>query len=383
MLVAVELSHFFINFNKSLRLTERQRQEYIHLSITVTMESLHVGEPPSDFECWESITILHIHNFMGLRKKSDKFTRSPEFTCFGHGWRVDVSSNSDYDDGGTNPVVVLFRNLSKQKITVSYKITLLKADGSESKWSSSVEEREFGADSCFAADLVNRAAVLVESPAEYLDNEALKIKVQMKLSKKYHHNIMNIYQSAKTSDVAFAFEEGILVAHKCIIESKAENLYAICGKFSVASPVPIKGVSKYIFDIMLRTLYGDEVCSEVWQKHSESILKAASKYGFTSLKTVAEAWYVKSLQFTADNVISKFMEADGDGYVLVKAAAKKYMTEHGKEVVATDSFANLYESKKLAMEVAAHLCESGSMDLVMEMKAAALENGKKRKRDDE
>ena len=93
---------------------------------------------------------------------------------------------------------------------------------------------------------------------------------------------------------------------------------------------------------------------------------------------MAEVWCSKSLNLTVENVISKFMEADGNNHAHVKAAAKKFIMEHGEEVVASESFHNLYESTELVTEVAAHLYES--KDLVLQIMAGALENSKKRKR---
>ena len=169
----------------------------------------------------------------------------------------------------------------------------------------------------------------------------------------------------ETADVAFHLQGEIMVAHKCIIKSNAKDIYVMCEGYNNESPMPITDVDKDIFNIMLTSLYGGEVFPEEWKKHSEAILKAANNYGFDTLKSEAEVWCAKSVEFTVDNVIGKFMEADGNDYTLIKAAAKKFIMEHGKEVVAwSKSLELLHES----------------LPLMREVMAAAFDNNKKRKR---
>eukprot|EP00956_Cyclotella_meneghiniana_P004957 scaffold6105_cov23-Cyclotella_meneghiniana.AAC.1 len=348
------------------------------------MECLHVGTPPSDYEVWET-KIIHFHNFLDLSdtKGEDNFVYSPKFKCFGHTWRLRVFPGGDNasDDGYVSAYLY---NRSDEKITADWKLILLNADGNEEI----MEEEEIGDSNevfkevnevgcCWGGDLIERAKLVEnESLTKYLDNGALKIKVQLRLSKgSYHSRIrqqlpdsdnMDIFQDDETSDVAFDLKGDVIVAHKGIIKSKASDFYVMCEGYSKTSPMTITDVDKDIFQIMLASLYGGEVYPEEWKKHSESILKAASKYGFSTLKSEAELWYSMSLKFTVDNVISKFMEADGNGYALVKAAAKKFIMEHGEEVVGSESFDLLHESKELSREVM----------------AASFQNSKKRKRED-
>jgi hypothetical protein len=120
---------------------------------------------------------------------------------------------------------------------------------------------------------------------------------------------------------------------------------------------------------MLASLYGGYVLPEQWKKHSDAILKAAAKWGFDKLKSEAEIWYSKSLKLTVGNVIDEFLKADGNGHDMVREAAKKFMIEHGKEMIESESFDKLYESKSLVKEI---------------MKAAFdSSESKKRRREDE
>ncbi|KAL3779466.1 hypothetical protein ACHAWO_006451 [Cyclotella atomus] len=70
--------------------------------------------------------------------------------------------------------------------------------------------------------------------------------------------------------------------------------------------------------------------------------------------------------FTVDNAVDEFLKADGNCCNVVKDAAKKFIVEHAKEIVESDSFARLHESLPLMKEVVGALAD----------------NGKKRKHDD-
>jgi len=325
---------------------------------------------------WET-KITYFHHFLDLpdTKGNDNVVESPRFKCFGHKWKLNVYPGG-YRTSTNGWVSLSIVNLSDEKITIDYQITLLNADDKVLCMKRATKRVFDSADtSCWGdKNLVSRAT-LVEKQSEYLDNGALKIQVMMRLSGGCYHNRIrqhvpdNNYLGVKgddeTSDVAFDLQGEIMVAHKCIIKSNAKDFYVMCEGYSKSSPMIIADVDKVIFGILIRSLYGGGVFPEEWQKYSEPILEAASKYGFDTLKSEAEVWYSKSLKFTVDNVIEKFMEADGKNYSLVKAAAKQFIMNHGKEVVASESFNSLYESKELMREVM----------------TAAFDNSKKRKRE--
>jgi len=334
-----------------------------------------MGTPPSNYECWES-KIFHVHNFLDLPDTKDdaNVVKSPKFKCFGHTWRLEVYPGGDDDAADDGCISVYINNLSEESVTLDYQIAVLNADGNESHWKAQGKELFFyEKDNWGEKNIVSRAT-LVGNQSKYFDNGSLKIKVKLRLSKGCYenrvrqylpvYNNMDLSGDQETADVAFDLKGEIMVGHKCIIKSNAKDFYVMCEGYNKSTPMPITDVDKEIFDIMLTSLYGGEVFPEEWKKHSEAILKAASKYGFDTLKSEAEVWCAKSVEFTVDNVIGKFMEADGNGYALIKAAAKKFIMEHGKDVVASESFDLLHESKELSREVM----------------AAAFDNNKKRKR---
>jgi hypothetical protein len=146
-------------------------------------------------------------------------------------------------------------------------------------------------------DFMNRAAFLEEA-SEYLVDGALLIRVKMRLSEgSYQSKIYpklaskeftDIFDDEETADIAFKVKGDTIKAHKCIIKSQAEDFYIMCEGHSIESPMAIDDVDVIPFRIMIFSLYGGDVFPEEWQKYSESILKAASKYGFDRLKDQAD-----------------------------------------------------------------------------------------------
>jgi hypothetical protein len=147
-----------------------------------------------------------------------------------------------------------------------------------------------------------------------------------------------VFCDDETSDVAFHVKGKVFIAHKGILKAQANEFYEMCEGNDKENPMIISGVDEDVFRIMLYSLYGGGVCPEDLQEHSASILKASSKYGFKRLKEEAEAWHAKSIKFTVDNAVDEFMKADGSNYLIVRDAAKKFILEHGKEIVASESF---------------------------------------------
>jgi len=47
----------------------------------------HAGHPPKEWEGWES-HLVHFHNFASLPSGKGEWMESPEFSSFGHKWRV-------------------------------------------------------------------------------------------------------------------------------------------------------------------------------------------------------------------------------------------------------------------------------------------------------
>jgi hypothetical protein len=81
------------------------------------MSNIHVGNPPSDWEGWES-RLIHFHDFAALPFEKNKPTWSPIFTCFDNDWKVVLYSGGF---GETSGVISLYlQHCSETDISVIF-----------------------------------------------------------------------------------------------------------------------------------------------------------------------------------------------------------------------------------------------------------------------
>jgi hypothetical protein len=102
---------------------------------------------------------------------------------------------------------------------------------------------------------------------------------------------------------------------------------------------------------MIKFLYGVNIQPSEWKEYGKQILDASGKYGFATLKSEAEAWYLKNLTLTVENVIDELLYADGHDCSLIKRASMDFIVEHGEDVMEADSYDRLDESPQLRREV--------------------------------
>ena len=88
---------------------------------------VHVGGVPSNFEEWTTAEV-YFHGFGDLSAVRDEYTESPEFSCFGHKWRVYVypGGHEGSDDGY---VSLFLHNMSNKAIKIQYGYNVRNADG--------------------------------------------------------------------------------------------------------------------------------------------------------------------------------------------------------------------------------------------------------------
>ena len=102
---------------------------------------------------------------------------------------------------------------------------------------------------------------------------------------------------------------------------------------------------------MLRYVYGGHLSASNWEIWAKELLEAADKYGLKSLKIEAEAWYVKYLQLTVDSAIEELVYAEKMNCFLLKEAAMDFILKNSKEVIASDSFKKMPETKSIMKEL--------------------------------
>ena len=126
---------------------------------------------------------------------------------------------------------------------------------------------------------------------------------------------------------------------------------ALCDESDKSSPVPIEGVDPHIFSWMLLYIYGGKIRADEWKVSAKDFIDAADRYGVKTLKIEAEAWYVKYLKITKDNVVDTLVYAEQKNCFLLKEAATNFIMNHAQEVLESDAFENIPNSASVMREM--------------------------------
>lgn len=173
--------------------------------------------------------------------------------------------------------------------------------------------------------------------------------------------MLKLFLEENTEDVAFRVKGKILKAHRDVLRAHVPELAELFESCDLSNPLPVNDVTRNTFQLMIDYVYGKDIDPEVWKEQSlyltdprhqsKSILFAAGKYGFIGLKSKAEAWCVKFLSLDAANAIKCLVYADANSLLLLKNAMMNFITDNGKDVMASESFSLLRESPELMAEV--------------------------------
>ena len=116
-------------------------------------------------------------------------------------------------------------------------------------------------------------------------------------------NMLKIYLEENSEDVAFKVKGKIIKAHRTVLRAHVPELAELCETYELSNPMPIADVKPETFQLMMDYVYETPVQVKTWKEQAndllnsemqnQSILRAAAKYGFSSLRMKAEAWIVK------------------------------------------------------------------------------------------
>ena len=177
---------------------------------------------------------------------------------------------------------------------------------------------------------------------------------QFELGKK----ITRLFGGKATADVAFEVGGTIFYAHRLILKVQAHELLELAEEYDVDTPMPVNDVDPKIFEIMLKHVYGMDILPCEWKDQSKQILVASGKYGFSELRSEAEAMHIRSFSFTVNNAVDELLYADGTHCLVLKKAVIKFIVENAQAVIASPAFPKLSESAELMTEVMMELAKS-------------------------
>ena len=334
---------------------------------------IHVGTPAADFPWKESVTV-HFHDFENLTRGKNQCVKSPTFTCADNEWCLRVYPGG-IDASADGMVSVYLDNKAPEKIIAKYDVIMMKADGE--KYRSGSAERTFNPMNTQMStwgwkDYTRRRDILDESNG-ILNKGTLTVVIRIKPDKDYYCKsakaktppslnddiFNNLFCDERTADVAFELKNGSVVySHKCILTARVPDFAEMTEEFNKESPMPMEDVELKIFQLMLKYVYGKSIFASEWREHAKDIVLASGKYGFSTLRLMAEAWHVKSMNLSVDSAVDELLYADGNHCLDLKQAVIEFIVENGRGVLASPSYSKLSESPELMKEVMMRLVET-------------------------
>eukprot|EP00985_Skeletonema_marinoi_P021388 scaffold13100_cov108-Skeletonema_marinoi.AAC.9 len=328
----------------------------IHRCVT----TLGLGRPSSSSgEEWQSFKML-FHGFADLPSTVGQYTLSPEFTCNGHRWCIDLYPGGD-NQASVGRLSLRLRHCSGGYATATFEVSVLDKYQSvqHTKKStlhsfSSEEKKTWGWHDSF------RRSTILNQANNYLDDNgtlAVVVSIQRDLAAPFVPNnpmssmITSMFLDEETADVCFevstevdsddgdeaaplpvAFHADHLILKKCA--PMLASLFGSDGE-EIATAT-IADVKPAIFRHLLHYVYGGSVEEGELNTHAKDIINAADKYSIVNLKLQAEATYVKSTKITMDNAIDNLLYADSQNLALLKEVVMDFLVENHDEAVTKD-----------------------------------------------
>ena len=178
---------------------------------------VHVGTPPSVPPAgpyWVTRKI-HFHGFAGLPATRDEEVKSPEFSCFGHKWTVEIYPGGG-EDSKEGYVAVHLENESPESIQAHFKI-LMRHPTDHAKQTLRVEDSKTfeGKDSDKeSSGWGSRNFAKRDTIMTYLDSGTLTLEIHLRTNKQtepthfvpsnpFNGNMLGGFNSEEMSDVTF------------------------------------------------------------------------------------------------------------------------------------------------------------------------------------
>ena len=140
-------------------------------------------------------------------------------------------------------------------------------------------------------------------------------------------------KKAKTSTTTFHAHRFVLLGASTLAEMCKPS-----GGDEATASVTITDVKPDIFKHVLYYLYGVKLTEEEMEENAKDLIDAADKYGVVSLKLEAEVHYVKSTEFTVENIINNLLYADSKNLALLTEAVTDFIVENKDDIIGKVSF---------------------------------------------
>ena len=334
-----------------------------------------LGTPPAEYSYDEwKVAQVHFHDFKDLPSTIDGgLISSPEFTCLGRKWILDIYPGGDVDnDGGDVALYLTHRSLGTIDLTYHVSVTNANSDDGEqvAHWceSDTFYERDHKdhKDCMGTTKFASRSDIL----GACIDG-TLVITVRMTLIEATNtpvphfipqnplcKHILAKFMDEDTADVVIEVgsesdgggrgsrakkaktTKAIFYSHKLILQDGAPALAEMCKSAKKQSPIHISDVKPEIFHHILNYVYGEKVPEIELKANAKDVIDASDKFGVVGLKLEAEACYASSITLSTDNVLDILLYADAKNCALLKEVVMDFVVENGKDIIDKVSFEN-------------------------------------------
>jgi hypothetical protein len=306
-----------------------------------------------------------VPNFKDLPTTRGHYVKTPEFSCNGHEWYLEIYPGGE-EDADEGYVTIYLTHRSEGSITTNFDVMVMDKFGKKRKVLQSTDNFEGMGYGHGWSNFIERSDILDESKNLLDSNGTLTVGVSMKEepsdvfvpNNPIIKTIQGMFLNKYTADVCFEFRSAdakkgkkkrakILEkfhAHSQILKTGAPmlaNLFDLDdrnyrnGKLAKAT---ITDVKADIFRHLLFYVYGGSVPEEELKTHAKDIIDAAYRYSIVNLKLEAEAAYVKSTKITMDNVMDNLLYADAKNCALLKEAVMNFLSANHYEASEKISF---------------------------------------------
>ena len=155
-----------------------------------------------------------------------------------------------------------------------------------------------------------------------------------------HHDIGQVFESEKFSDIKLNANNEIFHAHKIVLASRSPVFAAMFDHEmleKVEGSVIIEDIDKKVFKEVLRYIYTGQALN--LEETVFGLLSAADKYDLNELMTLGANYLCNHL--TSKNVSDVLILADAHCSGKLKAVAIKFINTHAESVIVTSGYQSL------------------------------------------
>ena len=328
---------------------------------------ISLGIPPQREGC-KSFQ-FNIHDFATIPATRSFCFFTPEFSCNGHQWYLQIFPGGCNISSYDGLMAVFLGKRSQGGISATFEMEILNKFGGGHDYfpQATYFYPPDGTQTRGYPNFCERSEILDLSQNILDDNGTLAIVFSMKedpstlkpfIPKNPCQNMLQKkFLDEETSDICFEVSSSKMKgdrskrskssvkfhAHILILQMCAPMLAALFapekdGESTIAS---ITDVNPSIFRHLLCYVYGGSVPEYVLKQHAKEIIDTADKYSIVNLKLEAEAAYVESTDIMMENAIDNLLYADAKNCALLKEAVLDFLAENSVEAAQNISFSDV------------------------------------------